>query len=60
MAEVAVSAMAAPEEAVHQEPAVELVARRTTLWVATAQRMEAVVRQQTGAAVAVVAHQLLV
>jgi hypothetical protein len=60
MAEVAVSTMAAPEEAVHQEPAVELVARRTTPWVATAQQMELVVQHQTGAAVAVAAQQLLV
>ena len=50
--------MAAPEEAVHQEPAVELVARRTTHWVATAQQMELVVQHQTGAAVAVAAQQL--
>jgi hypothetical protein len=58
MAEVAVSTMAAPEEAVHQEPEVELVARRTTHWVATAQQMELVVQHQTGAAVAVAAQQL--
>jgi hypothetical protein len=51
--------MAAPEKAVHQEPAAALVAHLSTLPVAMAQRMEAVVRQQTGAAVAVAVQQLL-
>ena len=51
--------MAAPEKAVHQEPAVELAARRTTHWVATAQQMELVVQHQTGAVAAAAVHQLL-
>ena len=52
--------MAAPEEVVHQEPGVERAARRTTHWVVAAQRMELVARHQTGVAVAVAVHQLLV
>jgi hypothetical protein len=58
--EVAVSIMAAPEEAVLQEPEAELADRHTTLWVATAQRMELVAQHQTGAAVAVAEQQLQV
>jgi hypothetical protein len=60
MVEALVKVIHLMEMAVHQELEAVLVARLSTIHLAMVQRMEAVVRQQTGAAVAVVAHQLLV
>jgi hypothetical protein len=59
MVEALVRVIHLMEMAVHQEPEAALVAHLSTLPVAMAQRMAAVVRPQTGAAVAVAVQQLL-
>jgi hypothetical protein len=58
MVEALVKVIHLMEMAVHQELEAVLVARLSTIHLAMVQRMEAVVRQQTGAAVAVAAQQL--
>jgi hypothetical protein len=60
MVEALVRVIHLMEMAVHQEPEAALVARLSTIHLAMEQRMEAVVRQQTGAAAVAAAHQLLV